>query len=279
MSKEEADWYRGKASALLRLGKFDAALTNYESARETYAKGGLKRELTEALSDAGFAYLALGDRLGAEKKFQQAITVSRAIDYERGIVINQLALAKVLRDAREYARASKNAETALADARKLDDSAEIVGSLLLIAGILSNQHHLRAAYETAEQARERSQRDGLRLHFGIAHSVYGAENRKVNGGRDYDASMAPHQYNRVASKRFRKSLSKLAVADQHVRRAACGLPALEYWNSRCQKRRDMEHGLKLRLSVCERDDRRRMAVDCGVHIGSCPVNLGVNEAL
>jgi CHAT domain-containing protein/Tfp pilus assembly protein PilF len=163
MTKEEADWYRGRASALLRLGKFDAALTNYESARETYAKGGLKRELTEALSDAGYAYLALGDRLGAEKKFQQAITVSRAIDYERGIVINQLALAEVLRDAREYTRASKNAETALADARKLDDSAEIVGSLLLIAGILRDQHHPRAAYETAEQARERSHRDGLSL--------------------------------------------------------------------------------------------------------------------
>jgi CHAT domain-containing protein len=123
----------------------------------------LKRELTDALSDAGYAYLALGDRLGAEKKFQQAIAASRAIAYQRGIVINQLALAELLLNAGEYTRASKNAETVLTDARKLDDSVEIVGSQLLIARILRDQHHPRAAHETAERARERAHRDGLRL--------------------------------------------------------------------------------------------------------------------
>jgi tetratricopeptide (TPR) repeat protein len=69
----------------------------------------------------------------------------------------------VLRDAREYTRASKNAETALADARKLDDSVEVVRSLLLIARILGDQYHPRAAYERGVHARERANHDGLRL--------------------------------------------------------------------------------------------------------------------
>jgi len=194
MTKEEADWHRGKASALLRLGRFDAALASYESARETYSKGGLKRELTEVLGDTGYAYLALGDRLGAEKKFQQAISFSRQIGYGRGIVINQLALSEVLVHAGDYAHASNNTEAALAGARKIDDSAEIANSLLLIARILRDQHHPRAAYEKAEQARELAQHDGLRLMEGEALDLCGELEVRLRRPREglsmLDASMA-----------------------------------------------------------------------------------------
>src|SRR5579862_1632053 len=163
MAKEEADWYRGEASAQLRLGKFDAALSNYESARKTYAKGGLKRELTQVASDTGYAYLELGDKLRAEKQFQLAIADSQAIGFQRGAVINRLALAEVFWHAAKYLEARRSAELALQGAQKLDDSAQIVSSRMLMARILLDHRHPEAAFSMADQAQELAHRDGLRL--------------------------------------------------------------------------------------------------------------------
>ena len=163
MAKEEADWYRGKASALLRLGKFDAALSNYDSAQRTYAKSGLKREMTEVLSDCGYAYLELGDRLRAEQRFKQAISISTAIGFQRGVVINRIALADVFLHGAAYVLARKSAELALAGAQKLDDSGQIVSSQILIARILLDQRRPGEARTYASQAQSLAKRDGLRL--------------------------------------------------------------------------------------------------------------------
>src|SRR4029077_10139093 len=43
--KDEADWHKGKASTILRSGKYDAALAEYRLALEIYQKAGLQREL------------------------------------------------------------------------------------------------------------------------------------------------------------------------------------------------------------------------------------------
>jgi CHAT domain-containing protein len=162
-AKEQADWYRGKASALLRVGKFDEALRNYRFATETYTKAGMKRELVENLGDIGNAYLELGDHQGAEKSFLKAASISKAIGHERGVVANQMALAEVSRISGEYARAKKNATFALVGALNLDDTAETIRGLLLIARISRNLNQLSSALKSADEAGQLAKRDGLLL--------------------------------------------------------------------------------------------------------------------
>jgi CHAT domain-containing protein len=162
-AKEQADWYRGKASALLHVGRFDEALRNYQSAGETYSQAGLKRELVEDLGDTGNAYLELGDRRGAERNFLQAASISQSIGHERGIVINRLALAEVSRLSGNPSQARKSAESALVEARKVQDTAETVSGLLLLSRILQDLHQPRAALNQAKEASKIARQDKLRL--------------------------------------------------------------------------------------------------------------------
>lgn len=162
-AKEEADWYRGKASTLLHAGKFDEAMRNYQKAGETYRKTGLKRELIENLGDMGNAYLEMGNRRGAERSFQKAASLSQSIGHTRGVVINRLALGEVARLDGEPWQAYKNAKNALAEARKMQDTAEEGSALLLLSRISDDLHQPRAALEHASEAAKLAQRDGLRL--------------------------------------------------------------------------------------------------------------------
>jgi CHAT domain-containing protein/Tfp pilus assembly protein PilF len=166
--KEEADGYRGKASALLRIGKYDDALRNYQMSEEVYSKAGLKRELVENLSDVGNAHLELGDRLGADKCFRKAVAISKEIGNTRGVIVNQLAIAELYRLSREYLAAQKHAETALEQARKIEDSAETIDGLLLMARILQGQHRISLALQKSTEARELANQHGLRLLEGDA---------------------------------------------------------------------------------------------------------------
>jgi CHAT domain-containing protein/Tfp pilus assembly protein PilF len=168
LAKEEADWYRGKASALWRIGKFDEALRHYQFSGETYSKAGLKRERVENLGDVGNAHLELGDRKGAEKSFQEAIAISRGIGHQRGMVVNRLALAETRRLSGEFLEAQKDTEAALAQARKIDDSTEIVKGLLLLGRILQDRREIRTALQKTVEARELANQSELRLLEGEA---------------------------------------------------------------------------------------------------------------
>ena len=162
-AKEEADWYRGKASALLHTGKFDEAMRNYKRAGQTYDRAGLKRELTENLGDMGNAYLELGNRRGAQRSFQSAASLSQSIGHLRGVVINRLTMAEIARLDGEPLQARKNAQNALTEARKMQDTAEEGSALLLLSRISDDLHRPTTALEQAGQAANLAQRDGLRL--------------------------------------------------------------------------------------------------------------------
>ena len=73
LSKEEADWHKGKGSTLVGLGRYDAALGEYGRAQQVYESSGLKRELIESLNDIGRIYELLGDATAAERQFQRAL--------------------------------------------------------------------------------------------------------------------------------------------------------------------------------------------------------------
>ena len=163
MLKEEADWYRGRASALLRVGKFDVALRDYEFSEHSYERAGLKREAAETFTDSGMASLALGDSGGAEKQIRRAVNLSREIGYERGVALNELALAEVLTHSGDPHQALQIAAKALAAARKLDESDALAQGLLLVGKIQRDMHLYDQARDSTEQARSRAHRDGLKL--------------------------------------------------------------------------------------------------------------------
>jgi CHAT domain-containing protein/Tfp pilus assembly protein PilF len=163
MLKEEADWYRGRASALLRVGKFDVALRDYEFSEHSYEGAGLKREAAETFTDSGMASLALGDRRGAEKRIRRAVNLSREIGYERGVALNELALAEVLTHSGDPHQALQTATKALAAARKLDESDALAQGLLLVGKIQRDMHLYGQARDNTEQARFMAHRDGLKL--------------------------------------------------------------------------------------------------------------------
>jgi CHAT domain-containing protein/Tfp pilus assembly protein PilF len=162
MAKEEADWYRGKASVLLRVGQFDAALRNYKSSETSYLRAGLKREYAEALTDSGAAFLTVGDRAGAERQIRGAVSISKQIGYERGVVLNQLALAEVLSRSGDQHQAKLIAESALTGATTLGESDAVVQGLLLLGRISRQGRQYDVARNKAELAEQRAHQDGLK---------------------------------------------------------------------------------------------------------------------
>jgi CHAT domain-containing protein/Tfp pilus assembly protein PilF len=162
LSKEEADWYRGKASVLLSVGQLDAALRSYDSAETSYSKAGLKREYAEVLTDSGAAFLTVGDGASAERKIRRAVSISKQIGYQRGVVLNQLALAEVLTRSGDQHQGKEMAESASASATKLDESDAVVQGLLLLGRISRQQRQYDVARNEAKIAERRAQQDGLK---------------------------------------------------------------------------------------------------------------------
>jgi len=163
LAKEQADWLRGKGSALLRTGAFEEALQNYRLAGEIYSKNKLPREQAENLGDLGNLNLALGNRTSAEADFREAVSLSRSIGHQRGVISNRLALAYAQWQSGDYPRAKINASAVLAAAKRAGDSAEIVTGLLLQGKILRARGQIVPALAQTQDALARARNDGLRL--------------------------------------------------------------------------------------------------------------------
>jgi CHAT domain-containing protein/tetratricopeptide (TPR) repeat protein len=191
MSKEEADWYRGRASALLRVGKFDVALRDYEFSQQSYDKAGLKREAAEALTDSGMTHLALGDRLGAESQIRKAVNISKEIGYERGVLLNLLALAEILMHSGDQQQALRIASDALARAQKVEESDAAVKGQLLIGEIFRDTHRYDRARKKTEEAIAQAHRDGLRLLEAEALELSGELMVKQKHPQDALAALNP----------------------------------------------------------------------------------------
>ncbi len=163
MFKESADWHRIRASAHLCIGRFDLAMSDYDSAELAYEHAGLKREEAEVLMDRGMAYFSLGDRLRAEKQIKRAMEISREIGYKRGFLADQLDLAEVELQTGHLLQAQHTAGSALAEAARLDEIDAQVPALLELARISLRLHHYPAAEVRAFQAQEKAHDGGLKL--------------------------------------------------------------------------------------------------------------------
>ncbi len=147
----EADWHKGKGSALRRAGRYDAAQQEYRQAVAVYEAAGKKQKMVEALGDLGLLYLALGDVTEAEKQFRRALALALAIGDPRSVISNQSALGDIEWRRKRYPQALTLYQGALRRARQAGDREQTASALIQIA--LTNRDQKRYA-DSSRQATE-----------------------------------------------------------------------------------------------------------------------------
>jgi CHAT domain-containing protein/Flp pilus assembly protein TadD len=148
---EEADWHKGKGTALRHVGRYDEARTEYRQALAIYERAGLKQKRVEALADLGYLHIALGDITEAEKQFNSAMSQARAINDRRGVITNLAALGDLQWRRKQYAAAVGTYNQALALAQQAGDRMNAAALLVNLA--LVNRDLQRYA-DAAVQARQ-----------------------------------------------------------------------------------------------------------------------------
>jgi CHAT domain-containing protein/Flp pilus assembly protein TadD len=156
----EADWHKGKGSALRHAGEFDAALAEYRVALATYEAVGVKQKRVELLTDLGYLYAALGDGAGAEREFRKALELARAINDPRGTTANLLALGDLEWRRKRYAQSGAFYREALARARKADDRGAVTSALLRNAMVSRDLKRFADAERDAREALTAARENG-----------------------------------------------------------------------------------------------------------------------
>ena len=154
LKKEEADWQKGKGSALVQLGRYDAALAQFKNALETYEKATLQRELVDALGDLGQLHLVLGDSVSAEKDFQHALDISREISHPRGVMQSLVALGDIEAHHKRFTEAVVYYRQAIAKAQEVNEQTTLANGGIQLALAYRQLGKLDAAAGAAAQAEE-----------------------------------------------------------------------------------------------------------------------------
>jgi len=152
LKKEEADWLKGRASTLARMGKYAEAVDGYDQALRVYEEAKLQRELVEALNDRGRLFESLGDAASAERSFRRAIELSRAINHPRGVTLNLMALADLEWHRKRLEEAGALYRDALTRAAEADDRASAAAIREALAFVLRDQGQFEAAAAEATEA-------------------------------------------------------------------------------------------------------------------------------
>ncbi|HLW78275.1 MAG TPA: CHAT domain-containing tetratricopeptide repeat protein, partial [Terriglobia bacterium] len=192
LKEEEADWHKGKGSALLSLGKYDLAREEYRQSILVYEQAGLKRELIEALNDEGNLHAQLGDSDSAEKDFRRAIDLARAIGHPAGVTANLTSLADLEWRRQRYDQAAALYREAVDRARDAGEKQSMANSLVQLALTLRDQGRIKEAVPAAQQGLEIARSTGAGLSE--AQALYALGELARRGGEngkaleDYEAA-------------------------------------------------------------------------------------------
>ena len=158
--KEEADSRKAKASALLQLGQYTAALEQYNQAIQVYQQAGVngepefKQNLVEGLGDLGNLEIRLGDVASAERDFHRAITVAEEIKHPRGVTTNLTSLGDLQLRQKRFSEAAALYTQALSRANDANDKASAAAARIQMAHTNRSLRKFDEAEQQARQARE-----------------------------------------------------------------------------------------------------------------------------
>ena len=138
--------------------------------------------------------------------------------------------------------------------------------------------HAKPGFGRIDVGRLPADRHGLDLDARVMVEVDAAADDVRDRCRHDDRAMVTHQGRGAVPERSGQRTTQLRVSNEQVGHAG-RLPDVEHRHAVGDERRHVIHGAQRDVGVRERNERRRVAVDDGVDVGTGPVDLAVNEAL
>ena len=130
---DEADWHKGKGSALRHVGRYGEALAEYEQALTIYEHAGLRQKNVECLADLGYLYFSLGDFASAEKQFNSGLALAHSIGDKRSVITLEQALGELASGRKQYSNALAAYRTTVNLARQAGDRMSTAEALVDMA--------------------------------------------------------------------------------------------------------------------------------------------------
>ena len=173
LTREEADWEKGRGRALLLLGRHEDARHAVDAALSQYERAGLQSALVEALVDLGALELDLGEIVRAEAHFTRAQTLAAQIGLRRGRTAASLALGDLEWRRQQWARAAERYSRAVADAREANDQATLASASTRVALAALRQSRPDLADRALADADGAAGRSGSKLLLTDVHLAHG----------------------------------------------------------------------------------------------------------
>jgi CHAT domain-containing protein/Tfp pilus assembly protein PilF len=149
----EAKWRKGKASALLRLGQYDTARSEYSAVIKIFeADRNSTEALREALISLGTLDSSLGDYLAAEQSLKRALDAARRAKDAWRANSASISLGELEWRRKQYSAAIRHYQEALSGARATGDQARTASALVQLALAYRDQKQLPQAMERAAEA-------------------------------------------------------------------------------------------------------------------------------
>jgi ATP/maltotriose-dependent transcriptional regulator MalT len=198
-----------RGHALLRLGRLEEAIADFEASRLVYQRLG-SRNLCYALDGLGTVYRERGDLVLAQAAFEQGLALAREAGNAQGIVPNMIGLARVT-VAEDPEGAAALAERAMREARPGLDfvSARLAAGWIALARG-DNDRASGFAAESAATARLRRDRAGLAEALEL-HAASSADPQAAAARLEEATSIWRAIGNRLGRARSELALAKLST--------------------------------------------------------------------
>jgi CHAT domain-containing protein/Tfp pilus assembly protein PilF len=163
LTREEADWEKGRSRALLLMGRHDDARRSIDLALAHYERAGQRGALAEALLDLGTLELDLGELAGAETRFTRAQALSRELAFHQGRTASSLALGDVEWRRQQWSKAAARYHAAAQDARVVNDVATLASASTRAALAALREGKVQQADVALAEGEAAATRSGSRL--------------------------------------------------------------------------------------------------------------------
>ncbi len=154
----------------------DSALGYAQSALRLAQVQALPRPQAQALEYIGWVHFLRGDYPGSLRIYQRALTVARAVHFDKECAILNADIGQVLQEEGVYSEALENDLQALHYYGRVRDSTHMAYSIMSVASVEHGQHHYQQALAYYQQAirllRKRPNQDDLNSSYQGLALVY-----------------------------------------------------------------------------------------------------------
>lgn len=140
-----------RGAGFLRLGQFDAAISDLVHGRDILLKAGNKRSATNARHTLAYAWLRMGRLENALAEFEEVAKLFEHLKHPRGEVDARNIATRLQIELLRWSDASANSRRSMQISRKIADSYLRTYTIRLHALVLTHTGHLREASSLLEE--------------------------------------------------------------------------------------------------------------------------------